>query len=221
MPQEPQKIIQMIGMHFRVQPILCAQTHKIHAVEILSKRKLNFNDETAMLRQDISTLHAASILSKILGKKIHCNAEIKSIVSQEWLDVVLRVNLKNLVIEVVERNSDLENNFVLKRAADVMRIIKNSGGEIALDDVSATETDKKAIEFFAPDIIKVESYEFLKHITNKKGVKIVVERIETIDAIRKIPYTDFLQGYWCDVFAARHFPSELELPGVVLRNIKS
>ena len=64
---------------FNTQSILAAETREICALEILSRRLPNFDDEVEMLELDIAALEHAAFLADRTGLRIHCNMELSLI----------------------------------------------------------------------------------------------------------------------------------------------
>ena len=93
----------MNTLRFHTQSILAAETREICALEILSRRLPNFDDEVEMLELDIAALEHAALLADRTGLRIHCNMEYSSLILAPWRR--LRDHIRpGVVIELVERN---------------------------------------------------------------------------------------------------------------------
>jgi EAL domain-containing protein (putative c-di-GMP-specific phosphodiesterase class I) len=215
--------LDIIKRSFRAQPIICAQSHAIKAMEILCKRKMSYSDRSGMLAVDRSAVEAASIVSDYwrvaFGEsvRIHCNVELSSFLSAEWLESIATHVNDDLVVEIVERHDDIRESIAFDKMCVIASYVRMMGAKIALDDIAGTEMDALIIRAVKPEFVKVCSKDGLAFVRDIGHESIsIAEMIETeAHAQSAIAMgVDELQGYWCDVVKEREFPQELSPPGV-------
>lgn len=190
---------------FRAQPILNAISLDVCALEVLYRNAKPFNNEAEMLKVDMEALEYASQLRGQSRLRVHCNMELSSLirVSQQAIQKNIR---PGVVIELVERNDLLKNPDAFIRIQDMVSCILACGGAIAMDDVTPSDIEIKAIKALRPNILKVTNRESLIAIRSLTGQnQIIAECIETIsDAqVAKSLGAHELQGYWCDELATK------------------
>jgi len=212
--------IGLVARQFRAQPIVCATTMKVTGLELLRRGAFNCHDPEEMLRIDVDALENASILARHFRDefRIHCNVELTSIMAKRWWQTMLGVMWPSIVVEIVERNNLLACEPVMHRTKIIAEAIRNRGGALALDDVTGTDIELRAIKELRPEILKVESAEFIAPLRQVTGtdIKLVVERIENEHEARNAVLlgADELQGYWCDVQTSEAVHYALTPPGL-------
>lgn len=207
---------------FRAQPIVHAGTFEVQGIEMLSRVRMRFDDPKAMLEADIQAVQAAAVMASTQAyDHVHCNAEVLSMIKPEWLEAMAFCITPGMVIEIVERNSILMSPLIMGQMRNVVMLIRQLGGKVALDDVRFNDHNIHIIEQIQPEIIKVEHEAYVPCIRGVSDAPIVVERIETRELADKASLvgTDYLQGYYCDVAVQDAIPSRLTPPGVMaMRN---
>lgn len=211
--------------NFRAQPILCASTKQVRGLELLARHRLDFSDPNVMLAADIHAMEMASLLAKhYKGEiRIHCNAEIPSLQSAEWMEAMLANIQPGVVVELVERNENLDGKFVMERFSISMMVLKRVGARIALDDWTGTEIECRMLKDLTPEIVKVNEPQALRLLASQgihPRTALVVEQIETREAAsmaQTFGATE-LQGYWCDLLVEHDLPAAFTPPGVMARD---
>lgn len=191
---------------------------KVTGLELLRRGAINFHDSEEMLRIDVDALENASILARHFRDelRIHCNVELTSIMETRWWQAMVGVMWPSIVVEIVERNDMLASEPVMRRTKIIADAIRNRGGALALDDVTGTDIELLAIKELRPEILKVESAEFIAPLRQVTDIKLVVERIETEREARNAALlgANELQGYWCDVQTSEVVHRALTPPGL-------
>ena len=198
---------------FNTQSILAAETREICALEILSRRLPNFDDEVEMLELDIAALEHAAFLADRTGLRIHCNMEYSSLILAPWRR--LRDHIRpGVVIELVERNELLMSQDIFTWMQEIVGRVRRNGGAIAIDDVSPNALELNVIKAFRPEIIKVCSRDGLLGVRDATGASLIIaEHIESrehAELARELGAHE-IQGYWCDRIAG-HRLGQLALP---------
>jgi EAL domain-containing protein (putative c-di-GMP-specific phosphodiesterase class I) len=207
---------------YRVQPMLASDSHRMHALEVLCRRGVNFHDPHAMLGVDIGALKAARFLSDVYRHqlRVHCNVEISSMLNLDWIVTMAEHVCHGMVIELVERNDLMLREPEFRIIKNICAAIRKLGGEIALDDVSGSAIEERMIAVFRPRVLKANSQSGLDFICSMSSGSIVVaEHIETQEIARQAVLRGAceLQGYWCDVLTEKQVPRSIMAPGVVAR----
>lgn len=209
-----------ISQRFRAQAIVRPSTLEVTGIEILSRNRLLFCSYPTMLREDIAALKAAARMARTgFYREVHCNVEILSLLSPDWLEVMGQTMTRGIVIEIVERNDMLMHGMWLERVIHVLSLIRIFGGKIAMDDVAYTDQSIHLIEMMRPEIVKVEDARYAPVLRQHGDMEIIVERIETAQLAQEAVNlgVDYLQGYWCDVQVEKCVPSSLTPPGIEAR----
>lgn len=128
--------LHMAQCRFRAQPILCARTKAVKGLELLSRRRLDFNDPQGMLMADVEAIKAAwSVANHYRGSmRVHCNVEISSMGSLLWTDTMVEYMCPGVVVELVERNDSLTCSRSFSRICQTVQWIRRMGGVMAMDD---------------------------------------------------------------------------------------
>lgn len=138
------------------------------------------------------------------------------------MDLVEKANLspRNIVIEIIE--SKVHDMKVLQK---FVRLYKEHGFIIALDDVGAGYSNFDRLSLIQPEIVKIdrqlikdihtnyykqEIFKALVNLSKKIGALVVAEGIETLDeALYSLQFgADMLQGFY---FAKPQAPDKVEL----------
>lgn len=215
--------LKIIRQKFRAQPIICAQTKDITAMEMLYKKNMPYRDSGEMLLIDKLAIEAASMAGDywrvMYGRRVrvHCNVELSSFLSSEWIESLACYASDDLVVEIVERHDEIRQAESFEKMCLSAFYLRSMGVKIAIDDISGTSMDESIIRAVKPDIIKVcnkEGLNFVRGIGHK--ARVVAEMIETEANARTAVSmgVDELQGYWCDRLKEQDFPRELEAPGL-------
>lgn len=171
-----------------------------------------------MLQEDLAGLQAAAVMVRTgVYKTVHCNAEISSMLSPDWIEALARHVTSGVVIEIVERNNSLlMDETYLSQVLRILYLARHFGGKVAMDDVVYSDQSIHLIEQLRPEIVKVENAKYIADLRKHGPMEIVVERIETEELGREALRNgaDYLQGYWCDFQSQQCVPRVLTPPGV-------
>lgn len=210
-------VAKQIGPRFRAQPIVRVKNLEVRGIELLCRNWLTYQDRASMLKEDIAALKSAAEMVKTgVYETVHCNAEISSILSLDWIEALARDVTTGVVIEIVERNTLLMDEALLEQVLRTLFLARHFGGKIAMDDVIYNDQNIHLIEKIQPEIVKVERAEYIPDLRKHGEMEIVVERIETEELAKQAMDlgADYLQGYWCDFQTQSCVPSVLTPPGV-------
>jgi EAL domain-containing protein (putative c-di-GMP-specific phosphodiesterase class I) len=193
--------------NFYTQPILNAETLEPCAMEVLFRKPVATNNETAMMEVDLQALEYASSLVEKTNLRVHSNIEYSTLILAPWRSLRDRIR-PGMVIEFVERNQLLSNPDVLAWVLEIASMIRKRGGVIALDDVTPNEIERSVIRKLMPEIIKVDHRFALFEVRHAPYSPIIVaERIETKEqaALARSLGAREIQGFWCDKRVAPYF----------------
>lgn len=149
----------------------------------------------------------------IWGKDVdlHVNFSVKQLHDNKFIDNLLyfidiySFDTKNIVIELTESFSLYDYDNI----KDTIRKLKNKSIKLAIDDFGVKYSSLTYLYDFDIDILKTDrnllkydSWEkiilFLKELSESRGIKLVVEGVETEEQFKKLKDMgiDYIQGYY-------------------------